>query len=293
MDGPTERVDATGQPAGHTSEFGAAYGPTEHIPAAPNDYFGQPPGPEATRVMPPYDNQWGGYEPTAAYLGGAGYEPTTTYPAGAGYEPTAAYQAGAGYGPGGPGYQGAPGGPGGPGMPPGGYQPAGSPPPPGKPPRRTGVWIALGLAALALVAVVGVLAGTLIANRDSSDTAADNSSGGKTTSIGIFPPTSGKASSQPLPSGIPQIPGLGDIDDLGANMGTIASNDGTTIKLTTLSGTTVTVHTDDKTQVISLGTMTVKDLAVGEMVMVQGDKASDGSIKAEVIISTSLPGGTR
>ncbi|MEV6770575.1 DUF5666 domain-containing protein [Nocardia sp. NPDC051030] len=293
-DGPTEKVGPGDQAAGYGGDFGQAFGAGAGNASDPTEYFGQPVGPDATRVMPPHDAGWGAYEaggeyaPTAAYE--VGQTPTAAYPGGAGYAPTSSYEAGyaSGGGHGGPGYPGAPGG-GGPGGP-GGYQPAGFPqqPQPPKPPRRTGVWVGLGIAAVILVALVGVIAGTLLANKDSSNTAAS----AKTTAP-AFPTMPKNSSSQPLPSGIPTIPGLGDIDSLGANMGTIASNDGTTLTLTSLSGTTVTVHTDAKTQVISLGNMTVKDLAVGEMVMVQGDKNSDGSIQAKVIISTSLPGGTR
>ncbi|MFE3753701.1 DUF5666 domain-containing protein [Nocardia tengchongensis] len=275
-EGPTEQA----VPGGHTSDSAAAYGPTEAIPAGPADYFGQPPGPEATRVFPPADAGWGGYDT------GGGYEqPTAVYPGQPGYTPpTAAYSA--------PMYPAAPGGPGypgGPGRPPGGYQPGGFPqnPAPPPPPRRTTMWIALGLAAIIAVAIVGVVVGTVLSG-NSSDTAS-----GPNNSRLPMPAFPSNTSSLPLPSGVPTIPGLGDLDQLGADMGTIASNDGATLTITALSGSTVTVKTDDKTQVISLGSTKVADLPVGEVVMVQGDKNSDGSIQAKLIFSTSLPSGTR
>ncbi|MFE6863223.1 DUF5666 domain-containing protein [Nocardia sp. NPDC057668] len=270
-EGPTEKMAPAPGQVGHTSDPADAYGPTE--------YFGVPPGPEATRVIPPHDAGWGGYEQ------GAGYEPTAAYQAGAGYVPTSTYDTAGGYVP-----QPPPNYPGGPGAP-GGYPPAGFPRPPApEPPRRTGLWIGLGLAALAGIAVIGVAVGVLLANRNTpeSPTAA-----GTTAAPTFVFPSKPNTSSQPLPSGVPQIPGLGDIDSLGANMGTIAANDGTTLTMTTLAGTTVTVHTDEETQVISLGSTKVADLPVGEMVMVQGDKGADGSIQATIIISTSLPGGPR
>ncbi|MGW4530651.1 DUF5666 domain-containing protein [Nocardia sp. NPDC004340] len=278
--GPGEGPAEQAVPGGHTSDSAAAYGPTESIPAGPTDYFGQQPGPEATRVFPPADAGWGGYDT------GGGYEPTAVYPGQQGYAPTGAYGA--------PGYSpapGAPGYPGGAGMPPpGGYQPAGFPqnPAPPPPPRKTTMWIALGLAAIIAVAIVGLVVGTLMSSNDSSDSAA----GPRTSGLGL-PAFPGNTSSLPLPSGVPTIPGLGDLDQLGADMGTIASNDGSTLTITALSGSTVTVKTDDKTQVISLGSTKVADLPVGEVVMVQGDKNSDGSIQAKLIFSTSLPSGTR
>ncbi|MFI6871362.1 DUF5666 domain-containing protein [Nocardia sp. NPDC050406] len=282
VDGPTEKVSPSSGRAGDNPEFGGGYGPTEsfgqaggHEPTTAYDYFAQQPGPDATRVMPPHDEQWGGYESGAP----GGYPPTASY--------TSGYQAPQGY-QGAPGYQSGPGGP----VPPGGYPPGhqGQPGPQG-PKRKTGVWIALGLGALALVAVAGVLVGSLLADRDSSDTAsATSTTSSAQVQIPSFP--SGTAE-QPLPSGIPTIPGLGDIDALGATMGTIASNDGSTLTVSTLSGGTVTVRTNDQTQVISLASTTVKDLPVGEVVMIQGDKASDGSVTAKIIISTAVPSGPR
>lgn len=284
--GPGEGPAEQAAPVGHTSDPAAAYGPTEAIPGGPADYFGQSPGLDDTRVLPPADAQWGGYET------GGGYEPTAVYPGQPGYTPTSSYGA-PGYPPAGgaPGYPGGggPGYPGGPGMPTGGYQPAGfpqNPPPP--PPRRTLMWIALAIVAVIGVAVVGVVAGTVLSNNDSSNGAAAPS-GIKTSGF----PMPANTSALPLPSGIPTIPGLGDLDQLGANMGTISNNDGSTLTITTLSGDTATVKTDGKTQVISLGSTKVSDLPVGEVIMVQGDKNADGSIQAKLIISTSLPSGTR
>ncbi|MBF6183184.1 DUF5666 domain-containing protein [Nocardia otitidiscaviarum] len=282
VDGPTEQVSPAAGSTGHTSDSD---------PTTAYDYFAQQPGPEATRVLPPHDDQWGGYESGAP----SAYPPTATYTAsghqapgyqGGGYQ-SGGYQAGGYPGSGPASYPPAPGGPGGP-VPPGGYQPGypgGGPQPPQ---RRTGLWIGLGLAALALVALAGVVVGTLLADRDTSNTASTTS---RTQQVLI--PTFPSETAQPLPSGVPQIPGLGEIDELGATMGTIASNDGSTLTIATLSGPTVTVHTDDRTQVISLGSVAVRDLPIGEMVMVQGDKAADGSVTAKIIISTALPGGTR
>ncbi|AYF77564.1 hypothetical protein D7D52_31355 [Nocardia yunnanensis] len=270
--GPGEGPAASAAPGGHLSDSGhPGYGPTEAIPVdQPTQYFGQPPGPDATRVLPPADAGWGGYET------GGGYEPTAVYPGQPGYQQTNAY--------------GAPAYPGTPGPVPGGYQPAGFPqnPPPPPPQRKTTLWVTLALAAVLVVAIVGVIVGTLLGHRDSSNTASAPSAA-QTSGY----PSPGDTSALPLPSGIPTIPGLGDLDQLGADMGTIASNDGSTLTITTLSGGKLTVKTDAKTQVISLGSSKVSDLQVGEVVMVQGDKNSDGSVQAKLIFSTSLPSGTK
>lgn len=289
-DGPTEKVSPSSDAAGHT---GDAYGPTEqfgqagssHEPTTAYDYFSQQPGPDATRVMPPHDDQWGGYEAGAP----SAYPPTASYTSD--YQsPQGGYSGGYQGASGAPGYPGAPTGPSGP-IPPGGYQP-GYPNQPGPegPKRKTGMWIALGLGVLALVAIAGVVVGTLLADRDSTTASSDSTTRSTQAQFPTFP--SG-TSAQPAPSGVPTIPGLGDIDSLGATMGTIASNDGSTLTVTSLSGGTVTVKTNDQTQVISLAATTVKELPVGEMVMIQGDKGSDGSVTAKIIISTALPGGTR
>ncbi|MFE9579171.1 DUF5666 domain-containing protein [Nocardia sp. NPDC006044] len=169
------------------------------------------------------------------------------------------------------------------GVPPG----PGMPPP--EPPRRrnTGLWIALGLGVVALIAVVGVIAGVLLANKDSSSTSAASTSAFPTAR-----PLPG--SPRPTPSGIPSVPGLGGgIENLGATMGTINTNDGGTLTISTLLGATVTVRTDANTQVISMSGTKVSDLPAGDIVLIQGDKGADGSIQAKVIISTALPGGGR
>ncbi|WP_228831580.1 acyltransferase family protein [Nocardia elegans] len=126
---------------------------------------------------------------------------------------------------------------------------------------------------------------------DDEDTAA---AGTSTTHTLPFP-TAGPSTTRELP-GLPVpsgLPGLPEMDGLGATMGTITANDGGTLTLSTVAGGTVTVRTDASTQVISLSGVTPGDLPVGDMVMVQGDKGQDGSITAKIIISTALPGGGR
>ncbi|QIS16366.1 DUF5666 domain-containing protein [Nocardia arthritidis] len=169
---------------------------------------------------------------------------------------------------------------------PNGPVPPGGPPPQQEPPRRnTGLWVLLGIGVILLVGAAGVVAGVLLGDKGSSNTSAQS-----TTTAQLPAPT---RSGQPGTSGIPSIPGLGNVDTLGATLGTITANSGGTLTINSLLGSTVTVHTDDKTQVISVSAAKAADLPVGDVVVVQGDKAADGSIQAKVIISTSLPGGPK
>lgn len=261
----------------------------------PNDPWGQRPEDAPTEHLgPPGKSGYGGPAHTTEYLDAYGTGAPSEYP------PTEHYGA---WGPPGanatrefPAYDSqwaaypdtAPGAAG----PPGGAMPPGATPPgPPRPPRRnTGLWIALGLGVVLLIGAIGVVAGVLLGSGDSgsADTAAAS-----TTRV-TTKPTPGTKTAQPTPpSGLPGVPGLGDADGLGATMGTITANDGGTLTVSSVMGNTITVHTDANTQVIALAGTKVSDLATGELVLIQGDKAADGSIQAKVIIGTSLPGGGR
>ncbi|WP_019932299.1 DUF5666 domain-containing protein [Nocardia sp. BMG111209] len=250
---PTERVGApeSSRPRElHTSEFAAAYGQGSD-PTTSYRYFDEPPGPGATRELPHYDNQWG----TTEY----------TTPPQYGQDPYAYGQP----------WQGDP-------QHPGPYGPTGLLRHPRK--RRTGLWFGIGLAVFVLVVLGGIAAGLLLAGRDNSTPSA---SGGTTHQVPTAEPLPG-TSGEPLP-GLPPLPGLGgDLDSLGATMGTIDTNDGATLTLQSLGGAMVTVHTDDKTQVIALGGGKLTDLHAGDMVVVQGDKSPDGTIQAKLIIGAAL-----
>ncbi|MEV0331158.1 DUF5666 domain-containing protein [Nocardia sp. NPDC050717] len=221
------------------------------------DEWGQPSNP--TMALPPHDEQWGAYE--SGYP--AAQQPPPQQPP--------------------PGY----------GAPPPGYPPRPQDGDQGEPPKRnTGLWIALGLGVLALVAVGGVLAGLVFSGGKSGE---DNSAAAPTSEF-LAPPTTSRTAPivPPSASGLPGLPGLGGGDeDLGATMGSITANTGTEITMSTLGGSTVRVLIDDATQVISLTSTKASELPVGDMVMVQGDKNPDGSIHAKIIISTALPGGPR
>ncbi|MEU0502780.1 DUF5666 domain-containing protein [Nocardia sp. NPDC005998] len=266
-DAPTEHIGPPGKSgfgqASHSTDHTEAYGPggvTSVYPSTEQFDPWAPPTANATKEFPPYESQpqWGSYgEPWAG-----GQDPTQVgaYP-----------QAGAQYPPG----------------------PPGAPlPPDEQPPRRrnTALWIALGLGVVLLIGAVSVVAGVVLGGKDSSSSTAASTSALPTAGR----PTGTVPSGQPSPTqAIPSLPGLGGIDNLGATMGTISANSGGQLTLDTLGGSKVTVRTTDKTQVISLKGGKAADLPVGDMVMVQGDKAADGSIDAKIIISTALPGGTR
>ncbi|MEV5840209.1 DUF5666 domain-containing protein [Nocardia sp. NPDC052112] len=264
-DAPTEHIGPPGksgfQQPSRTAEYTEAYDhgdPTSVYPSTEQYEPWGPPPVNATKEFPPYESQvqWGGPD------SGAWQDPTQVgaYP-----------QPGAQYPPG----------------------PPGAPlPPDQQPPRKrnTGLWIALGLGVLLLIGAVGAVAGLLLGGKDTSSSSAASTSAFPTTGRSTGIPPSGSPSS---PRVLPSIPGLGDIDSLGATMGTITANAGGQLTLDTMGGSPVTVRTTDKTQVISLTGTKASDLRVGDMVLVQGDKGADGSIDAKIIISTALPGGTR
>ncbi|MFC8045204.1 DUF5666 domain-containing protein [Nocardia sp. NPDC057353] len=258
-DSPTQHLGAPGASgAPPTNVFGgSAGGYGEWTP---------PPPPDATREFPSYDSQWGPYEGTAQ-------QPYQQQP-----PPTAAYAQ--------PQQQNW-GNPPPPGYPP--QPPQGTPPPPR---RNTGLWIGLGLAVVLLIGVVGVFAGLYFTGGDDDSTAAGTTTTTRQPARTTAPP-SGNQTTPSFPALPSEIPGLPGLEDLGSAMGSITANNGGTLTLSTLDGKTVTVRTDARTQVISLGVTTAADLPVGEMIVVQGDKGADGNILAEIIISTGLSGGGR
>ncbi|WP_280273758.1 DUF5666 domain-containing protein [Nocardia wallacei] len=266
-DAPTEKLGSSGRSEEqtlHTSEYSEAYGqgvdptvPYSNGPyqqtaayetAEPYSYFDQPPGPNATREIPPYDSAWGAYEP------GPGY----------------GQQQWAGGPPNAPGQQ---------------LGPTGLPVEPPRR-RRTGLWIGLTAAIFVLVVLGGIAAGAFLAGNDSSSSS--SAAGTTTRPVPTRQPVVPPGSSGGPQQSVPGLPGLGDIDNIGATMGAISTNDGTTLTIESLLGSLVTVHTDAKTQVITAGSGKVADLHPGDMVVVQGDKAPDGAIQAKIIISTSL-----
>ncbi|WP_280506160.1 DUF5666 domain-containing protein [Nocardia farcinica] len=261
-DAPTEHLGPPGA---------AGYG--EYPPTEQYDPWSAPPSSEATREIPPLDHQWGAYEPAGGWQG---EQQRGAWAGAPGQQPGMPYQ------------------PGPPGQQPPGVLPPDHYVPPGQGPRKsnTGLWIALGLGVVALIGVVGVAAGLVLGGGD--DEADTTAAGSSTATTHTLPFQAAPSTTAPLPglSGLPGLPELG-IEELGATVGTITANDGGTLTIATMTGGDVVVRTDAATQVISLSVLRAADLPVGEMVVVQGEKGSDGTIQARIIVSTALPGGGR
>ncbi|WP_430334106.1 DUF5666 domain-containing protein [Rhodococcus sp. ACT016] len=249
-DGPTQQIGPV-----------AADQPTEqYYTADPYQAYGSPP-PNPTQAFPTYDPR---------------FDPQATPP-----NATQAY----------PTYYGA-----------GGYPPAGPPPtgaapamentPEPKPARKVGlaVAVAAGIVLLALGLIVGFML-----NGGGSDNATTASAPSTRTSAPVAPPRTGTPTPTSPPSGtspLEAIPGgVGDlIGKAGTAMGTITANDGGTLTLDGLGGTTITVRTTPDTSLISLTARSVADLKPGESVLVHGDKVENGTVTAKLIIGTTLPG---
>ncbi|MFE7801299.1 DUF5666 domain-containing protein [Nocardia sp. NPDC057440] len=74
----------------------------------------------------------------------------------------------------------------------------------------------------------------------------------------------------------------------GIAVGRVAANDGSTLTVEGVLGSTAVVRIDTRTRVLMLAATRAADVKVGTMVIVQGDKASDGTIKARYIVGEPL-----
>ncbi|MFC7446403.1 DUF5666 domain-containing protein [Rhodococcus daqingensis] len=264
---------------------------TPHYTTDPHQAYGQVP-PNATQAYPTYQ----GYDPnqppsaTQAYPTYQGYDPnqppsaTQAYPTYQGYDPNQPPNATQAY----PTYQGY-----------GADQPPVQPPTGASPyldgeqkkgPGKGVLAVALVVAGLLLAAVVGLGVMLIGGGPDSPSSAS-----GPVTSTPTLPrpSTAPRTTEPPATTGpdLSQIPGgVGEaIGAAGAAVGTITSNDGSTLILDGIGGSAVTVVTDASTRVISLGGAKVSDLKAGDTVVVQGEKGDDGSVLARVIVSTTIP----
>ncbi|WP_068278746.1 DUF5666 domain-containing protein [Aldersonia kunmingensis] len=266
-DQPTEGFGAPTEP------YGGGSAPTEqHHTADPYQAYGEVP---PTQAYPTYEygtgnqptEQYGGYQqqgyPQQGY--GQGYPPPTN--------PTMAY---------------------------GTYEPgqySGEVPPleqePGGPKRNNTGLIVAGLVVVLLAAIAGVA--FLLAGSDSDDSSTQAS--GDAVPTRVLPPSAtGRPSPTPpsdsqLPSGLPAIPELGDaFGDFGVAMGTITRIDGSTVEIKDmLGGAVTTIRTDGNTQIVTPDGSEISDLKVGEQVAAQGEKNSDGTFQATVLVSMALP----
>ncbi|MBU3066138.1 hypothetical protein KO481_32055 [Nocardia sp. NEAU-G5] len=290
-----QRPDSPETPTEHIGGRGAAEGAqagehSEAPPPPPAEFYpyNEPvPGPNATRQLPPYQSQWGVYDTPGAYDTQWGGPPETQYAQGGSagpteYHPTVQYGPGDGptaeYGPDDVPTEYVPG-----AVPV--YVPGAGPAGPrGR--NRAGTWVLLSLGIFGVVVLGAAALGFFLAGHDSSSSSAPDAltTSRPTAQFPLFPQTSGGVA--------PSRPGLPGSDNLGATMGTVATNDGSTLTIDSLSGSTITVHTDAKTQVITLGSGTLADLHAGDMVVVQGNKNPDGTILAKMIIGTVVPAST-
>ncbi|WP_327149221.1 DUF5666 domain-containing protein [Nocardia sp. NBC_01329] len=244
----------------------------------PTQHLGQP-GESATEKLSTGYGQAGYGESTTAYPGndpyggwGPGPNPTREMPA----YPGGAYESPwGGYGP------------------PGQVPPGQAPPGPPRPPKKNGMWIGVVVAVIVLIGLAGIAAGMLFGGDDSDTTASDTTTSSRPTGRGLPADPGDSGPGIPGLPGAPDLPDTGDAEAGGTTMGTISANSGGTLTISTLTGSEVTVHTTASTQVISLAGTTVDALPTGDLVIVQGQKSPDGSIQADVIISTALEGGGR
>ncbi|SNX89248.1 DUF5666 domain-containing protein [Rhodococcus sp. OK270] len=275
-----------------TQQFDRSAGPvTPEYTTDPHQAYGQVP-PNATQAYPTYQ----GYDPnqppnaTQAYPTYQGYDPnqppnaTQAYPTYQGYDPNQPPNATQAY----PTYQGYD-----PNQPP-------TPPPTGADPYLDGdqkkgpgkgvLAVALVVAGLLLLAVVGL--GVMLIGGGGKDS--PSSASAPVTSTLPRASTAPPRTSLPPATSAPdlsQIPGgVGEaIGAAGAAVGTITSNDGSTLILDGIGGSAVTVVTNGSTKIISLSGAKVGDLKPGDTVVVQGEKGDDGSVLAKVIVNTTLP----
>lgn len=75
----------------------------------------------------------------------------------------------------------------------------------------------------------------------------------------------------------------------GFTVGKVIANDGATLRVRGVSGSTTVVRTDQDTRVMVLPGSRVSDVREGTMVMVYGDKQTDGAIVANLMMGVTLP----
>lgn len=248
-DDPTQQMGPVATPAPDQ--------PTEqYYTADPYQAYGSPP-PNATQAFPTYDPR---------------FDPQGPPP-----NATQAY----------PTYYGA-----------GGYPPPGQPPTGEVPPientpgpkKKVGLWAAAGAGVVLLA--LGLIVGLMLNGNDSGDS--DTAALSPRTSVPVVPPRATTApTEEPDTSPFEDLDLPGGVGDLigkaGTAMGTITANDGGTLTLDGLGGSTITVRTTSDTTLISLTADSIADLKPGESVLVQGDKVENDSLTAKLIIDTTLP----
>ncbi|MFD0364131.1 DUF5666 domain-containing protein [Nocardia sp. GCM10030253] len=143
-------------------------------------------------------------------------------------------------------------------------------------PSRTGLLIGVGVV---LLIIIGLLPMML---RDNSTSASSSSNAKPAASSSAKAPPAASPSTKvaPAASAARFVRGLA--------VGRVTANDGSTLTVEGVLGSRVAVRTDAGTRFLMLAATRASDVRVGTMVVVQGDKASDGSIKAKYIIGGPL-----
>ncbi|MFQ6330285.1 hypothetical protein ACLMAL_29695 [Nocardia sp. CWNU-33] len=138
-----------------------------------------------------------------------------------------------------------------------------------EPPNRTGLLIGVGVV---LLIIIGLLPMILHDNSTSTSSSPNvKASQATTASVKVAP----AASAAKFVRGIA--------------VGRVAANDGSTLTVEGVLGSVAVVRIDTRTRVLMLAAVRAADVKVGTMVIVQGDKTSDGTIKAKYIVGDGAP----
>ncbi|MEV6431867.1 hypothetical protein [Nocardia sp. NPDC051463] len=137
-----------------------------------------------------------------------------------------------------------------------------------EPPNRTGLLIGVGVV---LLIIIGLFPIVLHDNSTSTSSSSNvKAAQATTTSVKVGP----AASAAKFVRGIAA--------------GRVAANDGATLTVEGVLGSVAVVRIDARTRVLMLAAVRAADVKVGTMVIVQGDKASDGTIMAKYIVGEPL-----
>ncbi|MFQ6398601.1 hypothetical protein ACLMAJ_34840 [Nocardia sp. KC 131] len=137
-----------------------------------------------------------------------------------------------------------------------------------EPPSRTGLLIGIGVLLLIFIGLLPLML------QDNS-TSTGSSSSAKAPPVA---PTSTKVA--PVAKATKFFRGLA--------IGKVTANDGSTLTVEGVLGSTALVRVDTRTRVLMLASPRASDVRIGTMIVVQGDQASDGTIQARLILGGAL-----
>ncbi|MDI9916090.1 DUF5666 domain-containing protein [Rhodococcus sp. IEGM 1379] len=158
--------------------------------------------------------------------------------------------------------------------------------------RKFGTWIAAGVVGV-LVAVIAIIGLSVFGSSNDSGT---QTAFVPPTTNAPAPTTPKPKTTTPAPSPTTTSPldklpgGLGDvIGKAGGAVGTVVSNDGTTLVINSIGGSQTTVLTTPETTLIAFNRSSVADLQPGDNIVVDGTPLENGTMTAKTILDTSLP----